>query len=158
MSAKMYRKRWKRAIRNTIEQVEIGLCVGEVGNRLVLVHIVKDCHMRRRTDGAVTLSCDSIVLPGQVSMNPAGVRRISSHGQLMVEQLALARVGLATRVRNNLYYVLDAVVDFVESRDDAVALKHVRVVGKILELSATLLERFGKLGKFLGSCGRHFGG
>jgi hypothetical protein len=54
--------------------------------------------MRRCADGAVTLSYDSIVLPGQVSMNTVGVRRISSHGHLMVEQLALARVGLATRV------------------------------------------------------------
>jgi hypothetical protein len=54
--------------------------------------------MRLRADGAVILSCGSIVLPGQVSMNPVGVKRISSHGQLMVEQLALARVGLATRV------------------------------------------------------------
>jgi hypothetical protein len=97
VSAKIHGKSRKRAIRNTIEQVEIGLCVGEVGNRLVLVHIVKDCHLRRRTDGAVTLSCDSIVLPGQVSMKPVGITQISLHGQLMVEQLAMARVCLAIR-------------------------------------------------------------
>jgi hypothetical protein len=99
MSAKMYRKGRKRAIRNIIEQVEIGLCVGEVGNRLVLVHIVKDCHLRPRANGAaVILPCDAVVFPGPVSMNPVGITKISLHGQLMVEQLAMARVCLAIRV------------------------------------------------------------